>query len=73
MKHGIAKTAAAVLAGGILVGGAATANAQAASPGRITSQEQLRYSVQKAVAAEQSRGPVVAGCVGGRLAAYTAA
>lgn len=72
MKHGITKTAAAVLAGGILVGGAATANAQAASQGRITSQEQLRYSIQKAVAAEQSRGPVVVGCVGGRFADYTA-
>jgi hypothetical protein len=68
MKHRITKTAAAaaVLAGGILAGGAATADAQVASQGRITSQEQLRYSIQKAVAAEQSRGPVVSGCIGGR-------
>lgn len=73
MKHGMAKAAAAVLAGGILAGGVAAANAQAAPQGRITSQEQLRYSIQKAVAAEQSRGPVVAGCVGGRSAGYTAA
>jgi hypothetical protein len=62
MKNGMTKTAAAVLAGGILVGGAAAAGAQ----GRITSQEQLHYSIQKAVAAEQFRGPVVAGVVSGR-------
>ena len=68
MKHGITKTAAAVLVGGILVGGAAAADVQAASQGRITSQEQLRSSIQKAVAAEQSRGPVLVGCVGGRAA-----
>jgi hypothetical protein len=66
MKHGISKTAAAVLVGGILVGGAAAADAQVAPQGRITSQEQLRYSIQKAVAAEQSRGPVATGAVGGR-------
>ena len=72
MKHGISKTAAAVLVGGILVGGAAAADAQAASQGRITSQEQLRSSIQKAVAAEQARGPVLAGAVGGRSAVMAA-
>lgn len=68
MNYGIKRTAAAALVvGGILVSGAAPADAQAASNAqRITSQDQLFASIQKAVAAEQARGVVTDGPTGGR-------
>jgi hypothetical protein len=75
MKNGMTKTVAvaAVVAGGILAGGTATANAAPSTQGqRITSQEQLSASIQKAVAAEQARGVVVEGIVGGRSVSTSA-
>ncbi|MER5617834.1 MULTISPECIES: hypothetical protein [unclassified Streptomyces] len=59
-----AAAAAALVAGLVTVGGT-TGAAAAERPERITSQEQLARSIAQAVAAEQQKGAVTDGVIGG--------
>jgi hypothetical protein len=81
MHHGLRNAAAAaVLVGGLVAAGSAPASATAttASAGtsavaaqspRITTREQLAAGIEQAVAAEQQRGVVASGAIGGRCVA----
>ncbi|MER5747796.1 hypothetical protein ACFV97_21630 [Streptomyces sp. NPDC059913] len=62
-----AAAAAALVAGLVTVTGTSGA-AAAERPERITSQEQLARSIAQAVAAEQERGAVTSGVIGGMVA-----
>ncbi|MFF3787021.1 hypothetical protein [Streptomyces sp. NPDC001933] len=61
------RTAAAVaaLVAGLVTVGGTTGAAAAERPERITSQEQLARSIAQAVAAEQQKGAVTDGVIGG--------
>ncbi|MEE1768196.1 hypothetical protein PUR34_08405 [Streptomyces sp. JV185] len=61
-----AAAAAALVAGLVTVGGT-TGAAAAEHPERITSQEQLARSIARAVAAEQQKGAVTVGVIGGMV------
>ncbi|MFF2013568.1 hypothetical protein ACFVWY_31510 [Streptomyces sp. NPDC058195] len=61
-----AAAAAALVAGLVTVSGTSGA-AAAERPDRITSQEQLAQSLAQAVAAEQERGAVTNGVIGGMV------
>jgi hypothetical protein len=60
-----AAAAAALVAGLVTVGG--TNAAAAERPERITGQEQLARSIAQAVAAEQQKGAVTDGVIGGMV------
>ncbi|GGV95238.1 hypothetical protein GCM10015535_62230 [Streptomyces gelaticus] len=61
-----AAAAAALVAGLVTVGGT-TGAAAAERPERITGQEQLARSIARAVAAEQQKGAVTDGVIGGMV------
>lgn len=67
MNHSVKRAAAAALvAGGLLTATVGTADAASAAQ-RTTSRDQLSAGIRLAVAAEQARGVIVSGCIGGRL------
>ncbi|MFB6815919.1 hypothetical protein ACFCV8_15405 [Streptomyces sp. NPDC056347] len=63
--------AAAALVAGLVTATGTSGAAAAERPERITSQEQLARSIALAVAAEQERGPVTGGVIGGMVADST--
>ncbi|MGW2087823.1 hypothetical protein [Streptomyces sp. NPDC001880] len=66
-----AAAAAALVTGLVAVGGTTGASA-AERPQRITNQEQLARSIAQAVAAEQQKGAVTDGVIGGMVVNSTA-